>query len=193
MRFFILFFKLVFALFLIQASELTASKYLSQSKSKEVLNRKAVRVSLTPGRSGSSRKPVGLQDSQGHRFTYAKQSAHLLPQGLEPSSCPGLCRGQRSTCCAGMGLSSSLQCTPTGWGWLWQRMEHSPGMTCSEGLWVFQGGAQGCADSATIAGGLSSVLLDLRFEIWTMESRECGLKQATLCCLLALRERQRLG
>lgn len=52
-----------------------------------------------------------------------------------------------------------------GMGLLWQHMEHSPGMTCSEGLCVSQRGAQGWADSATMSGGLSSVLLDLRFAI----------------------------
>lgn len=178
----ILFFKLVFALFLIQAPKSTASKYLNQTKSKEVLNRWAVRVPSTPGRNGSSRSTIGHLP-RTHRVTaqpnYAKLSAHL-PQGLSP----GLCRAQ----------AKFLQCwggseeLPAVQGWLWQHREHSTGTTCSEGLWVSQGGDQGWPDSATTAGG-SCWSWGLQYEPWKAGNVASDREH----CSLALWERQCLG
>lgn len=145
-----LFFNLVFALYLIQAPKLTASKYLNQAKSKEVLNRQAVRAPATPGRSGSSRSTIGHLP-RTHRVTalpnYAKRSARLLPQSVSPAPAQGSAGDRENTSCAGVGLGSSLQCRPCRLGMALAAQGAQP---CSEGLWVSQGGAQGWPDSATM-------------------------------------------
>lgn len=141
----ILFLKLVFALFPIQAPKLTASKYLNQTKSKEVLNRQAVRVPSPPGRNGSSRSTIGHLP-RTHRVTtqpnYAKWSAPLLPQALSPAAAQMSAEDRQSTCCAGVGLSSSLQCWPRGLGMALAAQGAQPWHDLFRRLWVSQGGAR---------------------------------------------------
>lgn len=137
MDWFFLFFKLVFALFLIQAPKLSASKYLNQTKSKEVPNRQAVRVPATPSRNGSSRSTIG-HFPRTHRVTaqpdYAKWSACLLLQGLSPSPAQVSAGDRQSTCCAGVGVSSSLQCRPHRLGTALRWVQGGSGSTGSTAL-----------------------------------------------------------